>query len=56
MCLGGGGVGGGVGGGGGGCHDILQFLVSLPYRCDIPNLVKIDSAVLEKKMLMDDGR
>ena len=33
----------------------LQFLVSLPYRCYIPNLVKIGSVVLQKKMLMDDG-
>ena len=30
---------------------ILQFLISLPYRCYIPNLVKIDPVVLEKKML-----
>ena len=34
----------------------LQFLVSLPYRCYIPNLVKIGSVVLEKKMLTDNGR
>ena len=29
----------------------LQFLVSLPYRCYTPNLVKIGPVVLEKKML-----
>ena len=34
----------------------LQFLVSLPYRCYVPNLVKIGSVVLEKKMLTDDTR
>ena len=34
----------------------LQFLVSLPYRCHIPNLVKIGPVVLEKKMLTHDGR
>ena len=34
----------------------LQNLVSLPYRCYIPNLVKIGPVVLEKKMLTDDGR
>ena len=32
----------------------LQFLVSLPYRCYIPNLVKIGPGVLEKKMLTHD--
>ena len=32
----------------------LQFLVSLPYRCYIPNLVKIGSVDLAKKMLTDD--
>ena len=35
---------------GGGSHDILHFLVSLPNRCYIPNLVKIGPVVLEKKM------
>ena len=35
----------------------LQFLVSLPYRCYISNLVNIGPVVLEKKMLThDDGR
>ena len=34
----------------------LQSLVSLPYRCYIPNLVKIDPVVLEKKMLTHDSR
>ena len=41
----------------------LQLPVSLPYRCYIPNLVKIGPVVLENKMLthygrqtMDDGR
>ena len=34
----------------------LQFLASLPLKCYIPNLVKIDSVVLENKMLTDDGR
>ena len=33
----------------------FKFLVSLAYRCYIPNLVKIGSAVLEK-MLTHDGR
>ena len=33
----------------------LQFLVSLPYRCYILNLVKIGPVVL-KTMLTDDGR
>ena len=32
----------------------LLFHVSLPYRCYIPNLVKIDQVVLEK-MLMHDS-
>ena len=32
-----------------------EFLVSLPYRYYIPNLVKIGPIVLEK-MLTDDGR
>ena len=49
--------------GGGSCN--LQLLVSLPYRCYHPNLIKIGPVVLEKKMLMsihasivtdDDGR
>ena len=46
---------------------VMQFklLVSLPYRCYNPNLIKIGPVVLEKKMLMsmhasivtdDDGR
>ena len=39
---------------GGGSH--LQFLVSLPYKCYTPNLVKIDQEVLEKKMSTRDGR
>ena len=43
----------GIGKGGGSWN--LQFLVSLPYRCYIPNLVKIGSVVLEKK-LTDDAR
>ena len=39
----------------------LQFLVPLPYRCYIPNLVKIGQIVLEKKTHVarrttDDGR
>ena len=34
----------------------LQFLVSLPYRCYIPSLVKIGPIVLEKKMLTHDAR
>ena len=33
----------------------MQLLVYLPYRCYIPNLVKISSVVIEKKMLMDDA-
>ena len=38
--------------------DPYGFLVSLPYRCYIPNLVKIGlvHVVLEKKMLMDNTR
>ena len=32
----------------------LQFLVSLPYGCYMPNLVKIGPVVLEKKMLTDE--
>ena len=34
----------------------LQFLVSLPYRCYIPNLDMIGPVVIEKKMLTHDGR
>ena len=34
----------------------LQFLVSLPYRCYIPNLVRIGPVVSEEKMLTHDGR
>ena len=34
----------------------LQFLVSLPYRCYIQNLVKIGPVVLEKKMLTHNER
>ena len=36
---------------------VIKFtvLVSLPYRCYIPFLVKIGPVVLEKKMLTDDG-
>ena len=33
----------------------FTFLVYFPYRCYIPNLVKIGQVVLEKKMLMDDA-
>ena len=32
-----------------------QCLVSLPYRCCIPNLVKIGPVVIEKKVLTHDG-
>ena len=32
---------------------ILQFLVSLPYKCNIPNLVKIGPVVLEKMLIHD---
>ena len=32
-----------------------QFLVSLPYKCFIPNLIKIGLVVLEK-VLTQDGR
>ena len=31
----------------------LQFLVSLPYKCYIPNLVKIGPVVLEKMLIHD---
>ena len=34
----------------------ITIHVSLPYKCYIPNLVKIGPVVLEKKMLTDDGR
>ena len=34
----------------------FQFLVSLPYRCHVPNLVKIDLVVIEKKMITNDWR
>ena len=34
----------------------LQFLVFLPYRCYIQNLVKIGPVVLEKKMLNHEAR
>ena len=34
----------------------LWFLVSLPYRCYTPNLVKTGLVVLEKKMLTHDAR
>ena len=34
----------------------LQFLVSLPYRCYIPNLVKIDTVVLRKMLTLDTRR
>ena len=35
----------------------LQFLLSLPDRCYIPNLERIGTVVLEKKILThDDGR
>ena len=33
----------------------LQFLASLPYRCNIPNVVQIGQAVLKKKMLTQNG-
>ena len=36
-------------------HEIYNFDVFVPYRCYIPNLVKIGQVVLEKKMLMDDA-
>ena len=41
-----------------GGHEIynLQFLISLPYRCYIPNLVRIGPVVAEEKMLTHDGR
>ena len=32
----------------------LQLLIFLPYKCYIPNLIKIGSVVLEKKMLKHD--
>ena len=31
------------------------LMVSLPYRCYIPNSVKVGPVVLEKKILMDGG-
>ena len=34
----------------------FRMYVSIFYRHYIPNLVKIDAAVLEKKMLTDDAR
>ena len=35
----------------------LQFLVYVPYKCYIPNLVKFDSVAFEPKMLThNDGR
>ena len=34
----------------------LQFLASLPLKCYIPNLVKIDKVFFEKKMLTHDGQ
>ena len=34
----------------------FRIYVSIFYRYYIPNLVKIDAAVLEKKMLTDDER
>ena len=40
-----------------GGHEIYNFLSLYPTcRCYTPNLVKIGSVVLEKKMLMDDGQ
>ena len=33
-----------------------QFLVFLPYRCYIPNLVKIGPVVFEKKILTDNAQ
>ena len=41
--------------GGGGSWN-LQFLVSFPYICYIPNLVKIGPLVSEEKMLTDNRR
>ena len=37
---------------------VMKFTISclLPYRCYIPNLVKIGPVVLEKTMLTDDDR
>ena len=43
----------GAGGGGGG---VTIFLVSLPYRCSIPNLVKIGPVFLEKTIFREDAR
>ena len=40
----------------GGRSQNLQFFISFPYRCYIPNLVKIDSVFLGKKMLTDDAQ
>ena len=40
--------------GGGFCN--LQFLVSLPYRCYMPNLVKNGPVLLEKLLTDDDER
>ena len=36
----------------------MKFIifVSVPYRCYIPNLVKIGAVVIEKNMVMDDAR
>ena len=34
----------------------LKFLVSLSYKCYLPNLVKICLVVLKKKLLTDDAR
>ena len=39
-----------------GVMKITIFLVSLPFRCYIPNLAKIGSVVLEKKMLTNNAR
>ena len=40
---------------GGGSRN-FQFPLFLPYRCYIPNVVKIGPVVLEKKMLRDNAR
>ena len=35
---------------------VIQFLLSIPYRCYISNLTKIGPVVLEKMLTDDDGR
>ena len=39
-----------------GVMKITIFLVSLPFTCYIPNLAKIGSVVLEKRMLTNDAQ